>query len=107
MEASVASVSTAELSSLGLVILRVLSVLRLAQVKWGEKVIEVNNLTLINFVLIWAGPLREDTLVMLLLVIQVRAINYLNILLTSNVILKIKTSKYWLTIGKTLVTPLN
>lgn len=71
MEASVASLATAELSSLGLVILRVLDMLRLAKVTWGEKVIEVNNLTLINFVLIWVGPLREDTLVLVLLGIQV------------------------------------
>lgn len=71
LEASTASFNTTELTSLGVVALTVLDTLRLARVNWGDKVTEVNNLTLINFVLIWAGPLHEATLTSVLLTIQV------------------------------------
>jgi hypothetical protein len=37
-----------------------------------ETYIECNNLTLINFVLIWNGPTHEATLTTILLIIQVR-----------------------------------
>lgn len=76
LEASVASFQTSELSTLGVAILTVLGRLKLAQVQWGENVTEVNNLTLINFVLIWAGPMHESTLTSVLLAIQVSIILY-------------------------------
>ncbi|XP_011690369.1 PREDICTED: UDP-N-acetylglucosamine--dolichyl-phosphate N-acetylglucosaminephosphotransferase isoform X2 [Wasmannia auropunctata] len=61
-----------ELNALGWLLMRIFRACKL--VKWEEDtagVITCNNLTLINFVLINTGPLREPTLASILLIIQI------------------------------------
>jgi len=61
----------AEASPLAQTIIRKLAFLRIVRLyEARDGVVECNNLTLINFVLIHCGPLREETLVKLLLLIQ-------------------------------------
>ena len=57
-------------------LLKLLSMLRLVAMETGvgekKDEIRVNNLTLINFVILWAGPQREDRLTAIMMAIQVR-----------------------------------
>ncbi|XP_014486814.1 PREDICTED: UDP-N-acetylglucosamine--dolichyl-phosphate N-acetylglucosaminephosphotransferase [Dinoponera quadriceps] len=72
LEPSVTIFHKSELNVIGKLLLWILKTFRL--VKWqedGEGVVICNNLTLINFVLINIGPLREPTLTTILLMIQV------------------------------------
>ena len=56
-------------------LLKLLRMLRLVAVETGvgenKDEIRVNNLTLINFVILWVGPQREDRLTTIMLAIQV------------------------------------
>ena len=69
-----------KLGKIGRVCLSILSITKLASVKEVDikmdedktvKMIECNNLTLINFILRLTGPLPEQTVTMVLLVIQI------------------------------------
>uniref|UniRef100_A0A1B6CB88 UDP-N-acetylglucosamine--dolichyl-phosphate N-acetylglucosaminephosphotransferase n=2 Tax=Clastoptera arizonana TaxID=38151 RepID=A0A1B6CB88_9HEMI len=71
LEASQAQFSAREVSYLGLLIVKIFSLFKLAKLKEGGKIYQVNNLTLINLILIWFGPLHEATLTTALLCIQV------------------------------------
>lgn len=69
---------TADLNSLGklsMAVFRMLHLVRCEEKKDSnsdrETYIECNNLTLINFVLIWNGPTHEAELTSILLIIQV------------------------------------
>ncbi len=70
-----------QIGTLGSTILTVLSTLKLVAMETnvGDKKDEVriNNLTLINLVLKWAGPTHERTLVIYMLIIQVRPLPFL------------------------------
>lgn len=58
---------------------------KLGLVKWQEDkkgVVTCNNFTLINFVLIKVGPLKESTLTVILLLIQVKFPKHLACLMT-------------------------
>lgn len=66
----------ADISSLGVIILKLLSMLRLVTmetIQTGEDKgkVRVNNLTLINFVLKVIGPVHEATLTTVMLALQV------------------------------------
>ena len=56
-------------------LLKLLSMLRLVTMEIGvgenKDKIQVNNLMLINFVILWVGPQREDKLTTIMLTIQV------------------------------------
>lgn len=52
-------------------VLRILNSLRLLSLSEDEDVLKINNMTLINLVLSWSGPLHEARLATYLLVIQV------------------------------------
>jgi len=78
---SLACFEKQKLSALGNVILRLLTVTRLASIKKVDvkidndcddtvEMVECNNLTLINLVLRLTGPIKEDKLTILLLVLQ-------------------------------------
>lgn len=78
LDASVTKFKISDLNCLGKLSMAVFRILHL--VHWEEKkdgnndketYIECNNLTLINFVLIWNGPTHEATLTKILLIIQV------------------------------------
>lgn len=78
LEASVTTFRISDLNFLGKLSMAVFRILHL--VNWVEKkdstndketYVECNNLTLINFVLIWNGPTHEATLTTMLLIIQV------------------------------------
>nr|CAD7262371.1 unnamed protein product [Timema shepardi] len=75
LEMSTTVFKVSDLNILGQLCMRVFKVLRLVHLKerTGEnkEYIECNNLTLINFVLLWRGPTHEETLVQILLIIQV------------------------------------
>ncbi|XP_029647480.1 UDP-N-acetylglucosamine--dolichyl-phosphate N-acetylglucosaminephosphotransferase [Octopus sinensis] len=66
-----------QIKPLGWIMLKVLSFFRLIQLNEmksknsKETVIECNNLTLLNLVLVYTGPLHERTLVLILLSIQI------------------------------------
>jgi len=61
-----------ELSTLGKVFYHLLTKFRLAHVKIGKDgVIEMNNLTIINFVLMLIGPTHERNLTVIMLLLQV------------------------------------
>jgi UDP-N-acetylglucosamine--dolichyl-phosphate N-acetylglucosaminephosphotransferase len=63
------------LGKLSMSVFRVLHMVRWEEKKYStndnETYVECNNLTLINFVLIWNGPTHEETLTIILLTIQV------------------------------------
>ncbi|XP_011639149.1 UDP-N-acetylglucosamine--dolichyl-phosphate N-acetylglucosaminephosphotransferase [Pogonomyrmex barbatus] len=72
LEPSVTIFHKSELNALGRLLTWILKTFKL--VKWQEDekgIIICNNLTLINFILIHAGPMREPTLTSILLIIQV------------------------------------
>ncbi|KAJ4444375.1 UDP-N-acetylglucosamine--dolichyl-phosphate N-acetylglucosaminephosphotransferase [Periplaneta americana] len=77
LEASVTKFKLSDLNTLGKLSMQTFRVLHL--VRWKEEdtksdketYVECNNLTLINFVLIWNGPTHEATLTSILLIIQV------------------------------------
>jgi UDP-N-acetylglucosamine--dolichyl-phosphate N-acetylglucosaminephosphotransferase len=78
LEASVTTFKISDLNCLGKLSMTVFRILHL--VHWVEKkdgnndketYVECNNLTLINFVLIWNGATHEATLTTILLIIQV------------------------------------
>ncbi|EFN76420.1 UDP-N-acetylglucosamine--dolichyl-phosphate N-acetylglucosaminephosphotransferase [Harpegnathos saltator] len=72
MEPSVIIFYKSELNVIGRLLMWILKTFRL--IKWQEDqngIITCNNLTLINFVLINVGPLREPTLTSILLTIQI------------------------------------
>lgn len=71
LEASQAIFNKSELTLLGLFILKVFSMFKLVQMKEDGKVVQVNNLTVINLILIWVGPLHEATLTIVLLCLQI------------------------------------
>ena len=62
-------------------LLKLLSMLRLVTMETGvgekKDEIRVNNLTLINFVILWAGPQREDRLTAIMMAIQVQQLQTL------------------------------
>ena len=64
-----------ELGRGGGLLLKLLSMLRLVAMDTGvgkkKDEIRVNNLTLINFVIMWVGPQREDRLTNIMMAIQV------------------------------------
>lgn len=52
-------------------VLKVLDKLRLIELEYeGDKIVSCTNMTLINLTLVWFGPMREDKLCNLLLVLQ-------------------------------------
>ncbi|KAL0101554.1 hypothetical protein PUN28_018995 [Cardiocondyla obscurior] len=72
LEPSVTVFQKSELNTLGKLLMWILKTFKL--IKWQEDkrgVVTCNNLTLINFVLIKAGPLKEPTLTSILLIIQI------------------------------------
>ncbi|XP_067009960.2 UDP-N-acetylglucosamine--dolichyl-phosphate N-acetylglucosaminephosphotransferase [Anabrus simplex] len=75
LELSTTMFKTSDLNLLGRLCLTVLRTLRL--IHWKEHIkdkavtVECNNLTLINFVLLFTGPVHEATLTKILLLIQV------------------------------------
>lgn len=72
LEPSITAFRRSELNILGRLLIWILKTLKL--IKWQEDkegIMICNNLTLINFVLIKAGSLREPTLTSILLIIQV------------------------------------
>lgn len=77
LEPSTTKFKLSDLNLLGKLCLKIFQILHL--IRWEEKkdddmkdsYIECNNLTLINFVLIWCGPTHEATLTTILLLIQV------------------------------------
>ncbi|XP_020288278.1 UDP-N-acetylglucosamine--dolichyl-phosphate N-acetylglucosaminephosphotransferase [Pseudomyrmex gracilis] len=72
LEPSVTVFHKSELSVIGRLLLRMFNVLKLIKLEEdAEGIVTCNNLTLINFVLINAGPLREPTLTTILLIIQI------------------------------------
>ncbi|XP_046388610.1 UDP-N-acetylglucosamine--dolichyl-phosphate N-acetylglucosaminephosphotransferase [Ischnura elegans] len=72
---SVTTFKKTDLNWLGWIILKAFKVLRIIDLKEniGEdgKFMECNNLTLINFILLWIGPTHEKKLCQILLVVQV------------------------------------
>ncbi|KAM9299167.1 UDP-N-acetylglucosamine--dolichyl-phosphate N-acetylglucosaminephosphotransferase [Gastrophryne carolinensis] len=64
---------TRDLSKLGNLVVKVTEALHVVDVRRqkGEEFMEINNMTLINFVLKLIGPANEETLTILLLIIQV------------------------------------
>lgn len=71
VEASKFSVKKDSLKPLGRTVLRLFRMLRLVSVSEDEEgMLTVNNFTLINFVLVKLGPMREDVLCVNLLLIQ-------------------------------------
>lgn len=76
VEMSVAVFKEKDLKPLGKVCFNILRQFGLLHIRTyeieNEKIIECNNLTLINLVLKFFGPMRENNLVKVLLVIQVR-----------------------------------
>ena len=72
---SLQATKVSEMRILGTIVINVFRALRFVHVneytKNGELYIEFNNLTLINFVLKICGPLHEQTLTMILLMVQV------------------------------------
>ena len=74
---SYSTFKTAELHPIGRLILRVFGIFRLIDVQheMGEdkQFTQVNNFTLINFVLKVFGPLHEQTLTLMLMAVQVRS----------------------------------
>lgn len=77
LEASQVVFSKSELTSLGSFILKIFSMFKLVQMKEEGKVVHVNNLTVINLILIWVGPLHEATLTIVLLCFQVCSYSYM------------------------------
>ncbi|XP_022207955.1 UDP-N-acetylglucosamine--dolichyl-phosphate N-acetylglucosaminephosphotransferase [Nilaparvata lugens] len=71
LEASRFQVSTENMPFLNRFILKVFSVFGLIDRQDEGKMAQVNNMTLINLILIWCGPMREDKLTMALLLVQV------------------------------------
>lgn len=75
LEMSVSKFKASELSLLGWICLEFFSLFRLITIKRNtgedEEYIEINNMTLINFVIKLFGPLHEERLVKVLLIIQV------------------------------------
>ncbi|XP_075226071.1 alg7 dolichyl-phosphate N-acetylglucosaminephosphotransferase [Lycorma delicatula] len=71
LEASKFYVSDDELSFIARFILKIFSMFRLIDFKTEKKVYEINNMTLINFLLIWFGPTHEAKLTTVLLIVQV------------------------------------
>nr|CAD7427595.1 unnamed protein product [Timema monikensis] len=75
LEMSTTGFKVSDLNVLGRFFIRVFKVLRIVHLKEGtgekKEYVECNNLTLINFVLLWRGPTHEETLVQILLIIQV------------------------------------
>lgn len=75
LEMSWSRFKTSDLNPIGKLILSVFGLFRLADVQHGvgedKKYTEVNNLTLINFVIKLLGPLHEQTLTLIILFIQV------------------------------------
>nr|CAD7409902.1 unnamed protein product [Timema poppensis] len=75
LEMSMTVFKVSDLNVLGRLCMRVFKALRLVHLKEGtgekKEYVECNNLTLINFVLLWRGPTHEETLVQILLIIQV------------------------------------
>jgi len=74
--ASMAVFKQEELKPLGDIALKLLSLLRLANVRryrdeMGVDMVECNNLTIINFVLNICGPMHEETLTIVILAIQI------------------------------------
>ena len=69
---SMTSFKSKDLGFLGKIFLKVLSTLKLAHVATlKDDMIEMNNLTLINFVIYVLGPMHERTVVVVLMTIQV------------------------------------
>merc|ERR1719244_2139401 len=72
---SMSTFPTSQLSSIGRLMLALLSTTRIAQVRVylveDVEMVECNNLTLINFLLRVVGPTHEENLTLILLVIQV------------------------------------
>ena len=66
---------TSDLNPIGKLILTVFGLFRIADVQHGvgedRKYTEVNNLTLINFVIMLLGPIHERTLTLIMMLIQV------------------------------------
>jgi len=61
----------AEASPIVQSVVRKLALLRIVRLYETDGVVECNNFTVINFILIHFGPLKEDSLVKILLAIQV------------------------------------
>lgn len=71
LEISITKFSYSNINILGKIIIRIFKMLKLIQ--WQEKgdTIITNNLTLINFILLYLGPLHEAKLTSILIAIQV------------------------------------
>jgi len=71
---SITSAKWQQIKPLGKLILHVLSKLRVTHVVWrnidGDDVVEFNNLTIINLVLKFFGPMHEERLTIVLLMVQ-------------------------------------
>ena len=74
-EVSTVIFKTSELKFLGKMIFKIFKILKFVKCetyeKDGEEWVEMNNLTLINFILFICGPLHEQTLTVVLLIIQI------------------------------------
>ena len=62
---------TRDLRPLGGLIIKVFRTLRVLEVRQDEEFTECNNMTILNLLLMYLGPLHEHTLVVILLAIQV------------------------------------
>ncbi|KAM0729772.1 UDP-N-acetylglucosamine--dolichyl-phosphate N-acetylglucosaminephosphotransferase [Formica fusca] len=72
LEPSITVFNKSELNTIGKLLMWILKTFKL--IKWqedGKGIVTCNNLTLINFILINTGPLKEPTLSTILLIIQV------------------------------------
>ncbi|XP_070156129.1 UDP-N-acetylglucosamine--dolichyl-phosphate N-acetylglucosaminephosphotransferase [Polyergus mexicanus] len=72
LEPSITTFNKSELNTIGKLLMWILKTFKL--INWqedGKGIVTCNNLTLINFILINTGPLKEPTLTTILLIIQV------------------------------------
>lgn len=60
-----------ELTLLGKFCIKILKIVKLLDSRESKDIMECNNLTLLNLVLIYSGPVREASLTKILLLIQV------------------------------------
>lgn len=70
LEISITKFNYKELSILGKIIIKLFKTLKLVQWLEKEDIVITNNLTLINFVLLYLGPLHEARLTSTLIAIQ-------------------------------------